>query len=132
MQDRESIHLSAPDRRAAEVEAQMTDEERFSLLISIMGENTFLRVRDQRIPAGIAMSAGYVPGVPRLGVPALLMTDASLGITNPGYRERDTATALPAAVVLGSSFNPALAREAGAMLGREARSRQFNVLLGGG
>ena len=31
---------------------------------------------------------------PRLGVPALLMSDASLGVTNPGYREGDTATAL--------------------------------------
>ena len=36
------------------------------------------------------MSAGYVPGVPRLGVPALLMSDASLGVTNPGYRPGDT------------------------------------------
>jgi hypothetical protein len=32
------------------------------------------------------MSAGHTPGVPRLGVPALLISDASLGITNPGYR----------------------------------------------
>jgi beta-glucosidase len=78
------------------------------------------------------MSAGYVPGVPRLGVPALRMTDASLGVTNPGYRPGDTATALPAALALGASFNPALAREAGALLGREARARGFNVLLGGG
>ena len=69
------------------------------------------------------MSAGYVPGVPRLGVPPLLMSDASLGVTNPGYREGDTATALPAGIALGASFNPALARESGAMVGREARSR---------
>ena len=78
------------------------------------------------------MSAGYVPGVPRLGVPALLMSDASLGVTNPGYREGDTATALPAGIALGASFNPALARESGGMLGREARSRGFNVQLAGG
>jgi beta-glucosidase len=78
------------------------------------------------------MGAGYTPGVPRLGIPALLMTDASLGVTNPGYRPGDTATALPAALALGASFNPTLAREAGAMLGREARVRGFNVLLGGG
>ncbi|HEX5617777.1 MAG TPA: beta-glucosidase [Solirubrobacteraceae bacterium] len=110
----------------------MTDEERFSLLVSVMGANIFNPVRDERIPDGVPMSAGYVPGVPRLGVPALLMTDASLGITNQGYREGDTATALPAGLSLGASFNPALARAAGAMLGREARSRGFNVLLAGG
>jgi beta-glucosidase len=78
------------------------------------------------------MSAGYVPGVPRLGVPPLLMSDASLGVTNPGYRKGDTATALPAGVALGASFSPALARQSGQMLGREARSRGFNVQLAGG
>ncbi|MGH3578284.1 MAG: glycosyl hydrolase, partial [Mycobacterium sp.] len=74
----------------------MTDEERFSLLVSVMGANELLPVRDARIPPDIPMCAGYVPGVPRLSVPALLMSDASLGITNPGYRPGDTATALPA------------------------------------
>jgi beta-glucosidase len=110
----------------------MTDDERFSLLVSVMGTNPVLPVKDERIPDGVPMSAGYVPGVDRLGVPALLMSDASLGVTNPGYREGDTATALPAGIALGSSFNPELARAAGAMLGREARSRGFNVQLAGG
>jgi beta-glucosidase len=122
----------SPDERATITERQMTDEERFSLLISVMGVSPNIPVRDKRIPQGVAMSVGYTPGVPRLGVPALLATDASLGITNPGYRPGDTATALPATVMLAASFNPALAREAGAMLGREARVRTFNVLLGGG
>jgi beta-glucosidase len=110
----------------------MTDDERFSLVVSVMGASAFVPERDPRIPDGVPMSAGYVPGVPRLGVPALLMSDASLGITNPGYREGDTATALPAGLALGASFNPALARAAGELLGREARSRGFNVMLAGG
>src|SRR5262249_17407113 len=123
---------SPADKRARETEQKMTDDERLSLIISVMGANTFNPVRDNRIPEGVPMSAGYTSGVPPLGVPALLAPDASLGITNPGYREGDTATALPAGLVLGASFNPKLAREGGAMLGREARVRQFNVLLGGG
>ena len=120
------------DKRARETEQQMTDDERFSMLISVMGQNFDVPVRDKRIPQGIPMSAGYTPSVPRLGVPALLMSDAGLGITNPGYRPGDTATALPAGIALGASFNPALVRETGAMVGREARARGFNVLLGGG
>ena len=128
---RESISHSA-DVRARETEAQMTDEERFSLLVSVMGPNTWIRQRDPRIPEGTPMSAGYVPGVPRLGVPALLMSDASLGVTNPGYREGDTATALPAGMALASTFNPELARQSGAVVGREARSKGFNVQLAGG
>jgi beta-glucosidase len=123
---------SAADARAREIEEQMTDEERFSLLVSVMGTNDVVTVRNERIPEGTPMSAGYVPGVERLGVPAQLMSDASLGVTNPGYREGDRATALPAGIALGASFNPALARAAGGMLGREARSRGFNVQLAGG
>jgi beta-glucosidase len=88
--------------------------------------------RHERIPEGVPMSAGYVPGIERLGVPPLLMSDASLGVTNPGYRPGDTATALPAGIALGASFNPALARSSGAMVGREARSRGLNVMLAGG
>ena len=120
------------DERARETEAQMTDEERFSLLVSFMGTNDVVGDRDERIPEDVPMSAGYVPGVERLGVPALLMSDASLGVTNPGYRPGDTATALPAAIALGASFNPELARSSGAMVGREARARGLNVMLAGG
>ena len=126
------ISPAAAEAKARETEAKMTDDERFSLLISIMGQNSVVPLRDQRIPAGVQMSAGYVPGVPRLGVPALLMSDASLGITNPGYRPGDTATALPAGIMLGATFDPALARQAGEVLASEARQRGFNVALGGG
>lgn len=120
------------DARAREVEAQMTDDERFTLLVGVMGVGELWRLHDERIPQGTPMSAAYVPGVPRLGVPALLMSDASLGVTNPGFRPGDTATALPASLALAASFNPELARASGRAIGREARSRGFNVLLAGG
>jgi hypothetical protein len=127
--------VSPADVRAREIEERMTDDERFSLLVSVMGENPVVPLaRDERIPEGTPMSAGYTPGVPRLGIPALLMSDASMGVTTPGYanREGDAATALPASIVLGSSFSPELARTGGRMIGREARSRGFNVMLAGG
>jgi beta-glucosidase len=119
------------DVRAREIEQQMTDDERFSLLVGVMGASEMWPLRDDRIPPGVPMSAGYVPGIPRLGVPALLMSDAGLGVTNPGYRPGDTATALPAGQALAASFNPVLARAAGDMIGQEARSRGFNVQLAG-
>jgi beta-glucosidase len=121
----------AADVRAREVETLMTDDERFSLLVGVMGAGEMWPLRDERIPPGVPLSAGYVPGVPRLGVPALLMSDAGLGVTNPGYRPGDTATALPAGQALAASFNPALARAAGEAIGREARCRGFNVQLAG-
>ena len=126
---------SAADVRAREVEERMTDDERFLLVIGVMGQiASFAPVRDERIPEGTPMSAAYTPGVPRLGVPALRMSDASMGVTNPGYagREGDTATAMPACIALGASFNPALARASGRAIGREARSKGMNVQLAGG
>lgn len=125
---------SAADERAREVEEQMTDDERFSLIISLSGATRFTGgLRDKRYPDDAPLTAGYTPGVPRLGVPALLSSDASMGITNPGFRPDDEgATAMPASVLVGASFNPRLARAGGGVLGREARIRGFNAVLAGG
>ena len=123
------------DERARATEEQMTDDGRFSLLVSLIGAVPSIGMpRDERIPSEVNnMSAGYTPGIPRLGVPALQSSDASMGVTNPGYRPDDKgATAFPASIVVGSSFNPRLAREGGAAIGREARSRGFNIQLAGG
>jgi beta-glucosidase len=126
----------SPDERARRTGAQMTDDERLGLLYSLMVyvlKPDFSQARDPRVPENVPQIAGWVKGVPRLGVPDLLLTDAGLGITNPGGgRKGDTATALPSAQALAATFNPKLAYESGAILGREARARGFNVVLGGG
>ncbi len=127
---------AALDARAREVEQQMTDDERFSLVVSVFGHvpGGLAGPRDARIPQAVKnMSAGYTPGVPRLGIPAIQSSDASMGITNPGYRPDDAgATAFPSLIALGASFNPGLVREGGEAIGREARIRGFNVMLAGG
>src|SRR5262245_24718377 len=76
------------EARARETEAKMTDDERFALLVSLIGAVPSIGVpRDTRIPDTVTnMSAGYTPGLPRLGIPALQSSDASMGVTNPGYR----------------------------------------------
>jgi beta-glucosidase len=124
----------AIEARARETEQKMTDDERFSLVVSLIGAVPSIGVpRDERIPEGVNMSAGYTSGIPRLGIPALQSSDASMGVTNPGYRPHDQgATAFPASIVVGSSFNPKLARDGGAAIGREARIRGFNIQLAGG
>jgi len=131
-----TITESAADVRAREVEQQMTDDERFSLIISIMGyiPGSAVGGRDARLPEDLPnMSAGYTPGIPRLGIPAIQSSDASMGVTNPGYRPDDPgATAFPSLIALGSSFNPQIVREGGEALAREARSRGLNVQLAGG
>lgn len=126
---------SPAEARARTTEQQMTDDERFGLLRSYMVV-VFGRdggKRDPRVPESVPQIAGWVKGVPRLGVPDLLLTDAGLGITNPARgRKGDQATALPSAQMLAATFNPPLAYRSGEILGKEARARNFNVVLGGG
>jgi beta-glucosidase len=125
---------AAADRWAAETEARMTDEERFSLIHGFMA----LRIPglgdpDLVWPDDVVAGAGYIRGIPRLGVPSLRETDASLGVTNPfGVRKDDHATALPAGLALGATFDPEMAWRGGHLVAQEARARGFNVLLGGG
>nr|AQQ74489.1 GH3 [uncultured bacterium] len=126
--------VTSADERARQTEAQMTDDERFGMIHSFLGAATVIGMKaDPRIPKDVPMSAGYARGVPRLGVPAQLQTDASMGVTNPGYRPDDKgATAFPSEILVGSSFNPSLARRVGEAIGRESRVRGFNVLLAPG
>ena len=106
----------------------MTDEEKLSLVHGVIaapwgGEGK---------PVGAVGSAGYVSGVPRLGIPPLQETDAELGVANPGdIRRGDAATAMPSDLALASTRDLALARRQGEAVGAEARAKGFNVLLGG-
>jgi beta-glucosidase len=131
-----SASTSDADERARVLEEQLSDDERFSLVISVFGSvaGSATATRDPRIPDDVTnMSAGYTPGVPRLGIPAIQSSDASMGVTNPGYRPDDEgATAFPALIAMGSTFNPELVRQVGDAIGREARIRGFNVQLAGG
>ena len=84
-------------------------------------------------PADMIPSAGYVPGVPRLGIPTLRESDASLGVANQvEQRKGDTATALPSSLTTAATFDVEMARKGGAVIGAEARAKTFNVLLAGG
>ncbi len=94
-----------------------------SLLRSMTLEEKVSFLRGEPDPAGEGQ-AGYMPGVPRLGIPPLRLTDGPAGV-----RTRLPATALPAPVALAASFDPALARRYGATAGHEGRAREQDVLL---
>jgi beta-glucosidase len=107
---------------------EMTEHEKLSLVHGVIAAPWGGKPK----PDGSIGSAGYVPGVPRLGIPALQETDAELGVANPGeVRPGDTATAMPSDLALASTWNPGLARAQGQAVGAEARAKGFNVLLGG-
>ena len=117
-----------PAQRAQMALDQITEQEKLSLLHGVIGAPW----GDEPKPAGSIGSAGYLAGIPRLGIPALQETDAELGVANPGdVRPGDTATAMPSDLALASTWDLGLGRLQGRAVGAEARAKGFNVLLGG-
>ncbi|HEY7199419.1 MAG TPA: glycoside hydrolase family 3 N-terminal domain-containing protein, partial [Candidatus Dormibacteraeota bacterium] len=95
----------------------MTLDEKISLLTGAPGAGA-------PDPSSVGQ-AGFVPGVPRLGIPGLRFTDGPAGVRN-GL----PTTALPAPVALAASFSTDLARRYGVVLGRDAIATGQDVLFG--
>jgi len=118
-----------PDRRASLLEAQMTTEEKLTIVHGPMGRPRLGIPKPERALG----SAGFIPGIPRLGIPDLQEADASVGVTNPGnIRPGDGATAFPSIMALAATWSRAMAYQSGVALGNEAWSKGFNVQLAGG
>ena len=109
------------DQRADLLVQQMTLEEKLSLVHGDQGEESLKKWLG---------GAGYVPGVPRLGIPALQMSDGRSGVANIGRTGR-YATALPSALANAASWDLQSSYDFGALLGKEIRDLGFNVSLGG-
>ena len=124
-----NAQTGSPDERAAALEARMTDAERVSLLHS-----TFARPdrTGKPLPDGAIVSASFTAGIPRLGIPALRETDASLGVAWVNGLRHDGATALPSSLSLASTWDTDVARRGSALIAKEARAKGFNVFLAGG
>lgn len=110
----------------------MTDDERFEILHGVMPFNIpgIPQIDEVQIK-GVPAYGGYVKGVERLGVPALLESDASLGVANPLQLRKDQATALPSGLALASTFDPQVLYDGGVMIAAEAKAFGSNVLLAG-
>ncbi|HEX7851748.1 MAG TPA: glycoside hydrolase family 3 C-terminal domain-containing protein, partial [Sphingomonas sp.] len=114
--------------RARAIVAKMTLDEKIALLHGLFPPRAAGKTTNELIQA-----AGHIDGIPRLNVPLIRESDASLGVANQvEQRKGDTATALPSSLATAASFDPAIARAGGAMIGSEARAKRFDVLLAGG
>ena len=114
--------------RAQAIVARMTLDEKIALAHGLFPPMAKGKTTNELIP-----SAGHIDGIPRLGVPLVRESDASLGVANQvEQRKGDVATALPSGLATAATFDPAIARAGGAMIGAEARVKRFDVLLAGG
>ncbi|HUL17171.1 MAG TPA: glycoside hydrolase family 3 C-terminal domain-containing protein [Terriglobales bacterium] len=95
------------EKRVDALLAKMTLEEKIGL---IGGTKTF-----------------YIKAIPRLGLPALRMSDGPLGVHDYG-----PTTAYAAPIALAASWDTDLARRVGVSMGRDARARGVNFILAPG
>ncbi|HTT69056.1 MAG TPA: glycoside hydrolase family 3 C-terminal domain-containing protein [Gemmatimonadales bacterium] len=105
------VRSSAPvAARVAQVVSAMTLDEKIQLVHGASG----------------TVYAGYVPAIPRLCVPALKLHDGPGGVADglPGV------TQLPAPVAVAASWDTAVARSYGAVIGAEEWGKGANVNLG--
>lgn len=103
--------MAAQTQTSAEIDAkvnqllsQMTEQEKLSMLSGVHGYSA--------------------PGIARLGLPEMKMSDGPLGARNDG-----PTTAYPSAIGLAASWNPKLAHRFGKSLARDSRARGDYFIL---
>ena len=99
---------SAPDdveQRVESILSRMTLEEKIDI---ISGVDDF-----------------YIRAYPQLGIPRLRMADGPLGVRHGG-----PSTAMAGGILLAASWDPELAAQEGAEIGRDARAKGVNFMLG--
>jgi beta-glucosidase len=116
----------SPDERASLLVKQLTLDEKISLV-----HGTGWGALFGEMPSHSVGGAGFVPGIPRLGIPDLQIADAATGVARGAVFGR-YSTPLPSGVSEAASWNLAIAREYGALIGRELHDQGYNMGLGGG
>ncbi|MDA3862191.1 MAG: glycoside hydrolase family 3 C-terminal domain-containing protein [Melioribacteraceae bacterium] len=95
---------------------------------------------DEKISMLHGNSKFTISGVKRLGIPEWKMSDGPHGVREeinrhnwePVGLDDDFATYLPVGTALSATWNPELAYKFGSVLGREARARNKDIILGPG
>jgi len=128
---------STVEARARALLAKMVLAEKLRLVMGYTDADNLAKLPAGTLPddvlgdalaQDIRGSAGYVPGVARLGIPPQQQTDASIGVRVEGVER----TALPSSLGTAASFDPRVTYLGGQMIADEARATGFNVFLAGG
>jgi beta-glucosidase len=111
---RGAVSSLSAEKRAENLVRRMTLEEKIASLHGL----------------GTREHQRYVPGVPRLRIPPLVVTNGPAGISAGDDPVQRPATALPAPIALAASWDRGLARRYGSAIGDEARSLGAGLVEG--
>jgi beta-glucosidase len=117
-----------PDTRADLMVKQMTLDEKIQL---VHGIGWGPLKAGSPVPAADNGGAGFVPGIPRLGLPDINQADSAVGIRMAAADSR-YATLLPSVLGMASSWDPKMGFLFGSVIGRELRQQGYNMSIGGG
>ncbi len=125
--------LKADGSNIDKVIAAMTLPEKASLLVGTgmdgLTDADFIGVADKLVPG----AAGTTRGIPRLGIPAVVLADGPAGVRISPTREGEEGTFycthFPIGTLLSSTWNTALISEVGDAIGNEALEYGCDVLL---
>jgi beta-glucosidase len=117
-----------PDTRADMMIKEMTLDEKIQLVHGI-GWGP-LRA-GAYVPAADNGGAGFVQGIPRLGLPDVNEADSAVGVRMASVDSR-YATLLPSVIGMASSWDPKMGFLYGSVIGRELRDQGYNMSIGGG
>jgi beta-glucosidase len=104
-------------RRADSLVGKMTLDEKLQFIHSQYAMSS--------VPGG---GAGYIQGVPRLGIPDLNMVDSATGSGST----TQASTTFPATIAVAASWDRRLSSEFGKQVAVELRAQGFGMGLGGG
>lgn len=110
---RGSVPRVTGDNRVDRLIAKMTLDEKLTLLEGA-----------QEAAATNQYTAGYLPGIPSLGIPSLRLADGP-----PGVATRRPSTGMTATMGVAATFSQRDARRNGVVIGRDARALGVNVVL---
>ncbi|WP_256011428.1 beta-glucosidase family protein [Desertivirga xinjiangensis] len=123
-----------------EIVSAMTLHEKAQLVVgatelkkaSSSENGTVIGFTEQKVPG----AAGITAAIPRLGIPALIVSDGPAGVRINPRRKGDTntyyATAFPVGTSLASTWDPALVEEVGRAFGNEVKEYGIDILLAPG
>jgi beta-glucosidase len=118
----------SPDQRADLVMKEMTLDEKMNF---VHGTGWNGLRPDAEIPKGSLGGAGYVQGVPRLGIPGINQADSAVGVRLAAQGSH-YATLLPSVLGAACSWDKDALFLFGSVLGRELRDMGYNMSIGGG